>query len=354
MCNDIIQDGDMKKAYNVAVLNENKVDYIKVELLNPADGEVLVKVDACALCTLEQRIYSGMLKFDKPYAGGHEVAGHVVKTGDGVKHIKEGDHVALRLLTSCGECYYCRKGFENQCIDAFSTSVHKGIFGSGGLAEYMKVSAKSVYKVAEDLDSNHAALTEPLACCIHSINRANIELGDDVVVLGAGIMGAFHILLAKLRGARVIVCEVSDERIEAAEKIGADFLINTAKEDGIKKIKDLTDGRGADISFCTVPLSQVAQQSSSMLGKLGTTILYSSFHPEKPLTISPNQIHSSELMITGSVNPSTKDFLQAAKLLSAKMIDPSPFITHTFTFDRLEEGLAEALNPMSYRVIINI
>ena len=129
------------------------------------------------------------------------------------------------MLTSCGECYYCRNGHENKCATAFIANIHDGVGGPGGFAEYMMLDAKALYKMADDLDLKYAALTEPLACCVHSINNADIQLGDDVVVVGNGIMGAFHIQLAKLRGARVIVCEVDEERLAVAEKLGADVII---------------------------------------------------------------------------------------------------------------------------------
>lgn len=170
----------------------------------PAGDEVLLKVTSCAICTLEQRIWKGVIA-RYPYAGGHEAAGIVEAVGPDVKGVKPGDKAAVRLLNSCGECYYCRSGHENLCVASFAAHTHSGIMGAGGFAEYMTVSAKAVYKLADDVDLDHAALAEPLACCVHSIRNARIQLGDDVVVIGAGIMGALHIRLAKMSGARVIV-----------------------------------------------------------------------------------------------------------------------------------------------------
>ena len=88
--------------------------------------------------------------------------------------------------------------------------------------------------------------TEPLACCVHSIENGQIELGNDVVVIGIGIMGALHIQLAKLKGARVIACELDEKRLEVAKKMGADVLVNSGKVDAVEEVKKLTEGRGAD------------------------------------------------------------------------------------------------------------
>lgn len=345
----------MADKYRISVISEiNKMLYIERELHVPGLNQVLVKVDACAICTLEQRVYSGQMKFKLPYAGGHEVSGHIVGQGSGVRHLANGDKVAVRLLTSCGECYYCRNGYDNQCVDSFKTSIHEGVPGGGGMAEYMLVDARAVFKVDDSLDPTHTALAEPLACCVHSINRGNIQFGDAVVVIGAGIMGAFHIMLAKLKGAKVIACEVSEERLQVAKSCGADILINTSKVDGVEAVKEHTAMMGADVVFNTVAISEVATQATQMVAKLGRVVLYSSFHPDKPLNLSPNHIHYSESVITGSVNPGIKDFLQATKLLSERIIDPSPFITDVVSFDQIEEGLSKALDPMSFRVVISM
>lgn len=344
----------METKYKLAIISDKgKIDCVERKLEKPSEGQVLVKVDACAICTLEQRIYSGsMARY--PFAGGHEVAGHVEEVGDKVTQVKPGDKVALRLLTACGECYYCRSGNDNQCVISFKTQIHEGYPGPGGFAEYMMISSRAVYKTAEDLDPTYAALTEPLACCVHSINRAKINFGDDVVVIGNGIMGGLHIKLAKLRGARVIACELSDERLEIAKKCGADVLINSSKENAIEKIKELTDGRGANVVVNTVANSKVAQDSINMAGKLGRVIFYSSFHPDNPIETSPNKIHYSEAILTGSVNPGTSDFLEATRLLSSKIIDPSIFISDVVPFEELEEGFKKALDPMSFRIIVKM
>ena len=112
-----------------------------------------------------------------------------------------------------------------------------------------------------DVDLDHAALSEPLACCVHSVRNAKLQLGDDVVVIGAGIMGALHIQLAKMSGARVIVSELDEVRMEIARKMGADIVINAKETDAVAQVKELTEGRGADAVFCTVATSAVAKQA---------------------------------------------------------------------------------------------
>lgn len=338
--------------YKVSVISGVKeLTTHELELKQPHGKQVLVKVDSCAICTLEQRVYKGIMQ-RYPFAGGHESAGIVEAVGEDVKSVKPGDKVAMRMLTSCGECYYCRSGHENQCVISFKAAVHDGFPGPGGFAEYMLVDAKCIYKLADDIDLTHAALTEPLACCIHSVNSANIKLGEDVVVIGVGIMGALHIQLAKLRGAHVIACEVDEARLEVAKKMGADVVINSKKENAIEKVKALTDGRGADVVFCTVALSNVAADSIAMAGKLARVVMYSSFHPDNPIQLSVNKIHSSEMIVTGSVNPNNADFQTSTRLLSYKLIDVSHLISDVVSFDNINKAFEEAIDPSTYRIIV--
>lgn len=317
----------------------------------PAGGEVLLKVTSCAICTLEQRIWKGVIA-RYPYAGGHEAAGIVEAVGPDVKGVKPGDKAAVRLLNSCGECYYCRSGHENLCVASFVAHTHSGVMGAGGFAEYMTVSAKAVYKLADDVDLDHAALAEPLACCVHSIRNAKIQLGDDVVVIGAGIMGALHIRLAKMSGARVIVSELDPVRMDVARKMGADIVINANEADPIAQVKELTEGRGADAVFCTVATSAVAKQAVDMAGKLGRVVMYTSFFPDLPIEISPTKLHSGEQILTGSVNPNPVDFLTATRLLSRKLIDVSSLISDRVPMAEIDRAFREAVEPNTYRIIV--
>ena len=344
----------MSGKYRVAVITgEKKIDIIERDLKEPVGNQVLIKVDSCAICTLEQRMYSGILK-RYPFAGGHEAAGTVVAVGDQVKSLKAGDKVSTRLLNTCGECYYCRTGHENQCVVSFKADIHEGFGGPGGFAEYMILESKALFKMADDLDLAHAALSEPLACCVHSIENAKIELGNDVVVIGNGIMGAFHIQLAKLKGARVIVCEVDEDRLNLAKKMGADITINSKETDAVQKVKELTDGRGADVVFCTAALPQLADDAIKMTGKFGRVVMYSSFPANKPVELDVNAVHATEINITGALNSNKSEFLAATRLLSYKMVDPSLLITETVPLDKIEYAFERAIDPKTYRILVKM
>jgi 2-desacetyl-2-hydroxyethyl bacteriochlorophyllide A dehydrogenase len=344
----------MQETYKVAVLSgERQVDIVEKELRQPQGNQVLIRVSHCAICTLEQRIFSGIMK-RYPFAGGHEAAGTVAAVGERVKSVKVGDKGSVRMLTSCGECYFCRNGHENQCVVSFKADIHEGIGGPGGFAEYMMLDAKSIYKMADGADLRHAALTEPLACCVHSVNNAAIELGNDVVVIGCGIMGNFHIQLAKLKGARVIACEVDEERLKVARLVGADILINAKETNAVEKVRELTDGRGADVVFCTAALVQLADDSIHMTAKTGRVVMYSSFPANKPVELDVNSVHSTEMNITGALNQNTRDFLAATRLINFGIVDVSPYISEVVPLEKIGYAFERAIDPKTYRVLVEL
>ena len=339
--------------YKVSVINSEKnIEIHELELKNPGENQVLIKVETCAICTLEQRLYRGAIN-RYPFAWGHEAAGRVISTGQKVISVQKGDLAAVRLLTNCGECYYCRTGHENQCIDSFNASTHPGLNGPGGLAEYMLVDSRAVYKLRDDLNPHYAALTEPLACCVHSIGNASIELGDDAAVIGAGTMGLFHIALAKMRGARVIVCELDPSRLKIAANMGADILINPKEVNLIDAVMDITGGRGVNAVFCTASIPSLAEEAVNMAGKLGRVVLFSSFHPSNPIPLDINSLHYSEKIITGSVNPGINDFNTAARLLNLDLIKPEKLVSGSYPLEKIYDAFEHAILPGTYRVFLD-
>jgi L-iditol 2-dehydrogenase len=339
-----------------AITETNKVELLEVKRPTPGKGEVLVDIKACALCTWEQRTFAGVIKMPLPFIGGHEMSGVIAEVGEDVN--KEtypiGQRVSVRTLYSCGECYYCRQGKENLCENKGKPVVdqHKEIWGPGGLGEYLVVNVKDIYKLPNDLPFEYGAFTEPLACVVNSMEQGKVELGSDVLIIGAGIMGLLHVMVCKLRGARVILSEPDEGRRKLAEELGADVTFDPTKEDLEEKIKSLTQGRGADVVFNTTPIAPVAEQAIKAVGKTGTVVMYSSIHPDKPIEVNPNWIHNSQTKITGSVSPTIKAFHTSSILLSKGLIVPDKLITNKYPIEEAQKAFEEAVKPQSFRVII--
>lgn len=338
-----------------AVTGPQKCEILNLETPDLRPGEALVKVHAVALCTLEQRIFRGEVKMPLPCTGGHEVSGEIAAFGPGVnlKKWAVGDRVAVRLLYSCGECYYCRTGHTNMCERAQKKPTREGLLvGPGGLCDYVIVDTASLFKIPDTLTYEEACLTEPLACVVHSVGRANIQLGEDVVVIGGGIMGQYHVMLAKRRGARVILSEVDSARAELAKKLGADLVFNPMEVDPVEFVKSVTEGRGADVVFNTTAIPAVVPQAIAMTGKAGRMIQYSSMHPDAPTPVSPQMLHGTETVLTGSISPDSHDFFVANRLLSSGIIDCKSMIAKTFPFAQAQEAFETAIVPGTFRVII--
>ncbi|MCF0237628.1 MAG: zinc-binding dehydrogenase, partial [Sphaerochaetaceae bacterium] len=324
-----------------AVVDEKKIGYLDLETPELTESEALVKVKAVALCTLEQRAFRREMKMPLPFLGGHEVAGEVVALGPkaNLKLWSVGQRVAVRMLYSCGECYNCRTGHTNMCTHAQRKPIREGMIpGPGGLCDYIVVSTKDLFPIPDSLSYEEAALTEPLACCIQSVERGNIEMGDTVVVIGGGIMGLNHVMLAKKRGARVILSEVDPERRKLGEKLGADITINPAQCDAVEEVKKLTEGRGADVVFNTTAIPSVVPQAIDMTGPFGRMVQYSSMHPDAPVPVSPQMLHSTEKILTGSISPTEKDFFKANRLLSFGIIDMKSLIAAKFPFEKAQDA----------------
>ncbi|MDR3644077.1 MAG: alcohol dehydrogenase catalytic domain-containing protein [Clostridia bacterium] len=340
----------------VAITGEKKVQIIDIDQPTPKPGELLIKIKSCALCTWEQRVYTGVSKMQFPFVGGHEIAGEIVELGEGVdpQEFKIGSRAAVRILNKCGTCYYCRHGEENLCPHVNKLLLEgPEAYGMGGLGEFICVDTSKVWIYPKEIGFDEIALTEPLACVLNSMEKGKPQIADDVVIIGGGIMGMLHLMCAKLCGARVIFSEPDDLRRKFAQELGCDVAINPLQEDPVQAVRDLTDGRGADVVFNTTAIPAVAEQAVQMTGNLGRFVMYSSQHPDHPIQISPNWLHNSEAILTGAVSPSVQSFDRAVRSIAKKLIDVRQLISGTFDYTHADEAFREAVKPDTYRIIIN-
>jgi len=339
----------------VVVTGERRAEILEVPMPLPLPGEILIGIDTCLLCTWEQRIFAGGSGTPLPFVPGHEAAGVVAMIPEGtVTSFKVGDKVVFKTLDHCGHCSFCYEGNTNQCIGSSRKRSYGGMPGSGGLAQFIALDVSKVFPVARGLDLGMAAFAEPLACCLHSVERAGLNFGDTAVVIGAGIMGQLHAALARLRGCRVVMVEPSKERRELALSLGAHVGIDPAGSDAVARVKELTGGEGAEAVFCTVTKSAVAASALGMVRKMGSLVLYGSFHPNEPVPVDPNSVHYRETVLTGSYSPSTRDFYRATKLLSGGLLDPRPFLTRTYPMAKAQDAFLASLQSENFRIAIGL
>jgi len=319
------------------------------EIETPACGkdEIRVKVNYCAICGTDVRIYfHGHKKVIPPAVIGHEITGVIDEIGSGVSYsepLKKGDKVALVTSIGCGKCKMCGKGLYNLCPDTKAI----GYFYPGGYAEYVTVPAaavkqNAVIKLPDNISLKEGALIEALSCAINGQGYLNIGKGDTVVIYGGGPIGLMHAVLAQASGAeKVIMADPAYERLEKfAKQFGGLVLLDPKKV----KIKDevlrLTEGYGADVVITACPAKQAQVEGLELLGSRGRISMFGGLPKDDSfINIDSNIIHYKELSVFGSFASNRKDFMKAAELISQKKIEAGKFISKLLPLEKINEGI---------------
>lgn len=343
-----------KTMKSAVIVDIGKIEMMDLPIPEPGPGEVLVRNRACALCTVEQRVFKGVIK-SYPGCWGHETSGVVEKVGPNSKtFLKPGDHVAMGAPYFCGECHFCIQGKEENCLQKFGGLEIGGIRGIFGMSEYSVVESKRAFKVADDIPFTQSCLVEPLACSIKNVNMLNVSFGDTAVVIGAGTMGMLNLMALSLRGARVIVSEISAERRAKAMELGAFAAIDPLASPIEEQVRQLNDGRGADIVVTAIGNDQANLDALKIVEKHGRISLFASAHPGTPMPVDPNFIHRSSVCITGTTGKNQRDLYQAAQLISSKRINVAPLVEEIYPFSKSTEALTRAANEETYRIVLDI
>ncbi|HEY6333716.1 MAG TPA: zinc-binding dehydrogenase, partial [Blastocatellia bacterium] len=222
----------------------------------------------------------------------------------------------------------------------------------GGFAEIATALPGQALKLPDTSGLEEASLMEPLSCCVHSIKKTELGFGDTLVVIGAGTMGAMHVALAKLHGARVMVSDLDDERLKILEKMGADITINPRRDDAEKIVRDHTEGRGADAAIVAAGARIAGEQALKLVRKGGTVVFYSSLYPPAPVDLDWNHLHYNETVIKGTEGSTARDFQEAVGLLAGEAIDLRPLISKVISLEELPGELANKPAGEMQRVIV--
>lgn len=328
------------------------IEFRSVDVPTPVAGEVLVRLRATAICTWEQRTYSGVQHNTFPFIGGHEIVGEIAAIGPGgAAELQIGDRVAIGP-SACGRCHWCLTGQDRACKQHYAGAPRYGdAWGPGGFAEYKIHPANGVYAIG-DAPYTTAALAEPLSCALHAMRMLDVRVSQDVVVIGAGVMGLMNVLAARKHGARVIVSEIDRDRLEKASAMGADELIDASREDPVERVKELTEGRGAEAVVAAIGHPKANEQGLAMLSEKGRYVLFAAAHPEPTLELSPNTLHNRETGVIGVVSKEKQDFYAACRLIRYHGVDLRPLVEATYPLDRLREAMDHAIRPGTYRIVV--
>ncbi len=306
-----------------AVVYHGKGDVRYEKLPVPAcrPGELRVKVEACAICGSDFKTFNnGNPRMKPPIAMGHEFCGAVETVGEGVEGFAIGDRIVMATSISCGECAYCRRGWNNLCVKLDPM----GFSYPGGMAEYVIVPAVAirnghVVKVPRGIAPAHAALAEPMSCAVNCAENCAIQGGETVVVVGAGPLGILNLHAARKYGAaRLILAQREGKRLAQAGAFACDRLVNTSTEDLVAVVRAETGGLGADVAIVAAPEAAVQEQALDLVRKRGHVCLFASLPVGKSvLSLDSRKIHYNELYVCGA-SDSTPIHVQKAVALLAQ------------------------------------
>ena len=317
---------------------KHKVEIAEVLVPEIGDDDVLIKVAACGVCGTDIHIFNGDGGFKKPPTGvvlGHEFAGTVEKVGKLVNGIKVGDRVCVDPNVLCGKCDGCRSGAGHFCSDI----VGIGTTVNGGFAEYCAVPQSQVYKISDGTSFEKAAMSEPVACCLHGIDMCNIKCGDTVAIIGGGMIGLIMVQLAKLSGAaKIALIEPVAEKRDLGKKLGADVCIDPMSQEVESECKKL--GRIACVIECVGSISTM-QQAIRIAGYRGTVMLFGLTAPDDEMVVKPHEVFDRDLIIAPSfINPYTQG--RAVALIDSGKIDVSSPVYKILKLNELPALLADA------------
>src|ERR1700722_2637470 len=224
-----------------------KLDIVDLPTPQPAEDELLIRIQACGICGSDVHGYDGSTgRRLPPIVMGHEAAGIVESVGSSIGNFQAGDRVTFDSTISCGSCFYCLRGQINLCEQREVIGVSTPLFRRmGAFAEYVTVPARIAYPLPESMPFSHAALIEAVSVAVHGASLTPIEPGDTAVVVGAGVIGLLTLQAVRQAGARrVFEIGLGDTRVELARNLGATEAFNSKKADVVAEIQKRTSGRG--------------------------------------------------------------------------------------------------------------
>lgn len=323
---------------------------VPVPEIGPDD--VLIKVKATTICGTDLHIYEwdpwAESRFLPPQVFGHEFSGIVVEIGENVTQVEVGDHVSAETHIVCQACPQCQTGQSHVCTN---TKI-LGVDIDGCFAEYVKMPARNLWRNDKSLPFDRASIMEPMGNAVHTVLSGAVA-GKSVAVIGCGPIGIMATAVAKATGAAsVTALDLNDYRLQLAERMGADCVVNSGETDPVTYVKNLTDGYGVDVVLEMSGHPRAIQQGFEMLTNAGRMSMLGL--PTKPVEIDvTNQIVFKGATVHGITGRRMfETWKQTAGLLQSKRVDLEPLITHRLPLSRFEEGFELMKNGKSGKVVL--
>lgn len=292
----------------------------------PGPGELLIRIKAALTCGTDLKAYlQGHSLIPMPGPFGHEFSGIVAAAGRGAGRFKAGDAIMAVHSAPCLSCAFCGKGLFNLCDNLMSSKV------LGAFSEYIliprHVVKQNVFRKPEGVSFREAAFLEPLSCVVHSIDSLKINSNDKVLIIGAGPIGILHLMLARHKGAKVMITALEKDRLDIARKLGADLTFQPAET--MKAVREFTNGAGADYVFECTGQPAVWESSVDYVRPGGTVVLFGGCKSGTKVTFSADRLHYDEITMKGVFHFTPHDVKKAYVLLRDGKLDVKKLITRT-------------------------
>ncbi|GAX60790.1 alcohol dehydrogenase [Candidatus Scalindua japonica] len=310
-----------------------RVEEMPVPQIDPS--EVLLKSLACGICGSDVMEWYRIHK--APLVLGHEATGEIVEVGEDVTKFKKGDRVFVSHHVPCNTCHYCLNGNHTVCDTLRTTN-----FDPGGFAEYVRVPEinvdRGIFVLPDNMSLEDGTFIEPLACVVRGQRVARIEPGQTVVVIGSGMSGLLHILLARSLGAgKIIATDISEYRMEMAKKFGADYAIS-AHEDLPSHLLSVNNGRLADRVIVTAGAIPALNTSIKSVDRAGTVLYFAPGGPNDTLNIPFNDFWKNCITLMSTYGASPLDIDVAIELISSQRVPVKEMITHRLGLTETQHG----------------
>lgn len=314
-----------------------QLDIVDIAKPQPAEDEILIRVQACGICGSDVHGYDGSTgRRLPPVIMGHEAAGIVEAVGGVVSGFQPGDRVTFDSTVYCGKCYFCLRGQVNLCDEREVIGVSTPAFRRmGAFAEYVTVPARIAYHLPDNMPFTHAAMIEAVSVAVHAVSLTPIALEDTVVVVGAGMIGLLTLQAALLAGAgRVFVIDVDDARLELARNLGATRTLNSRNSSTVTDLQQLTMGRGADAVLECVGMSITVKLALDAVRKGGAVTLVGNIAPTIELGLQSTV--TRQIRLQGSC-ASSGEYPASISLMSRGAMRVEPLLSAAVP---LEDGAA--------------
>lgn len=332
----------MRKVVLTAV---GKLEFQQAPIPELRPGWVRIRTLRCGLCGTDVHNYYKETIFGKdayPFHMGHEVCGIVDETGEGVFDLTRGDKVVVNPIWTCGSCEPCHMGRANHC--EHKTTI--GLTGPSGNSEYTLVPASAVVKTDPEGDPDLLAFTEPVATVLYGLDKLKLDSTQDVLIVGAGAIGLIFLQILKNAPIKSLtVTDVVAEKLAFAKALGADFVVDSAREEDKGKYDVIIDCTGS---------ARVVEEDFKKV-KFGAQVLIFGVCPiDSTITLKPFDIYNNDLSIYASYTLTPNAFRRALHLIQSGRIDVRPLLAGVYPVGQLEECIqAVKAGKVSGKIVID-